>query len=80
MLFNDYIEYFKNIVLEKNIQTKDIIIDNLNSIKEKGENDKTIESLDVLHMNLYRNNGYKFLDYFNYRRCIEYNLPLYQSK
>jgi hypothetical protein len=29
-----------------------------------------------IHMNLYRKRNYKFLDYFNYKRCIEGNLSL----
>ena len=75
-MFDDYIEYFKKIIIEKNIEPKDIFLKNLDDIKKEGENKKTIESLDIIHMNLYRKRGYKFVDYFNYRRCIEYGFPL----
>jgi len=73
-MFENYINYFKNFVIENKIEPTNLIVDNLNEILNKGENKSSIESLDILHMNLYR--GYKFLDYFNYRRCIEFNLPL----
>jgi len=75
-MFEKYVEYFKNFVNENKIEPQNILIDDLNEILKKGESDSTIESLNIIHMNLYRKRGYKFLDYFNYRRCIEYNLPL----
>lgn len=75
-LYDQYIDYFINIINEKNIEPKKLFLDNLESLRNDGESKKSIESLDALHMNLYRKRGYRFLDYFNYRRCIEYNLPL----
>lgn len=75
-MFNDYIEYFRNFVKDNDIYPMDIILDNLDKIEKEGESKYTIESLGIIHMNLYRKRNYKFLDYFNYKRCIEGNLSL----
>jgi hypothetical protein len=35
-----------------------------------------IEGLHLAHMNLYREKNIEFLDYSNFYRCKEYNMPI----
>lgn len=75
-IFEDYIEYFKDFIIKENILLLDIHLERLNKLKEEGYGKYTIESLDILHNVLYHKHNLRFLDYFNYKRCIDFNLPL----
>lgn len=73
---NEYIEYFIVKINESNFQHKLMLCKSLNESKNKDINKEFLQHLRGWHHILYRNNDIDVLDYNNFYRCKEYDLPI----
>ena len=73
---DEYIEYFILIVENADFKHKDLFLIGINSIKEKEHSDELILFLREIHYNIYDEIKCEFVDYNNFYRCKELDLPI----
>ena len=77
----EYLNYFILAIETSDLEQKWIFIDQLNKYKKEDLTNELkisnmIEGLHLSHMYLYRDKNIEFLDYSNFYRCKEYNMPI----
>lgn len=73
--FEDYLDYFLvNISGESKYYS--LYEQQINIYKEKGKTEETLRGIQLIHNRLFHSGKIKFLDYHNYKRCVELGLPL----
>ncbi len=71
---NEYIEYFISKIEESNFQHKSMLCKSINESKNKNLDKEFLQHLRGWHRILY--NDIYVLDYNNFYRCKEYDLPI----
>jgi len=72
----EYIDYMIDKISTLNLEHFDIVKENLLNIKVMDLPISIGKKLQPIHSHYYRDCGLDFLDYFNYKRCKDFNLPI----
>ena len=72
----EYIDYMIDKISTLNLEHFDIIKENLEKIKKNEPESSLDKKLRPIHSHYYRDFNLDFLDYYNYKRCKDLNLPI----
>ena len=75
-MWNEFLDYFKMILEQYDLPLKEHYIDLINRSKDKEHDEQVLENICILHMNIFRKKNIHLVDYANYKRCKECNLPI----
>lgn len=71
----DYIDYMIDKISSLNLNHFDIIKDSIDKMRDI-ENEQIGKKLKPIHYHYYIEHNLDFLDYYNYKRCRDLNIPI----
>lgn len=72
---NEYIDYMIDKISTLNLKHFDIVRESLSELKTV-ELDSIGKKLKPIHYHYYKDHGLNFLDYYNYKRCMDLGLAI----
>lgn len=72
---NEYIDYMIAKISTLNLKHFDVVRESLEDLKSK-DLDSIGKKLKPMHYHYYKDHNLNFLDYYNYKRCVDLKLPI----